>query len=114
MKNVQEKHFWMYPKSNNLGEHAVLLLTCPVLLPRAPGDFLLQGLHAKRAMNKKKASHATLRSTCAYSTVYGNNSDPSFLSFNLQPQESKHSLRNHQTEEQHAIKWPLFATKFDE
>lgn len=45
--------------------------------------------------------------------AYGNNTDPSFRSLNLQPQESKYSLRNHQTEEQHAIKWPLLAAKLD-
>lgn len=72
-KNVQyyEKCSWIYAKGNSLGEHAVLLLTFPVLLPRAPGDFLLQGLHAKGATKRKKASRATLCSICAYSTVYG-------------------------------------------
>lgn len=41
-------------KSNSQGEHAVLLLTCPVLLPRAPGDLLLLGLHAKGLQTGKK------------------------------------------------------------
>lgn len=105
--------------SNSLGERAVLLLTCPVLLPRAPGDFLLLELHAKGLQTGKKASHATHAVSVLtvlymiFMYAYGNNTDPSFLSLNLQPQESKYSLRNHQTEEQHAIKWPLFAAKLD-
>lgn len=92
-------------KSNSLGELAVLMLTCPVLVPRAPGDFLLLW-----TTNKKKASHAThavfvLTVPCMiFMYAYGNNSDPSLLSLNLQPQESKYSLQNHQTEEQYAIK----------
>lgn len=71
MKTVEGKCSGMYAKSNSLGERAVLLSTCPVLLPRAPGDFLLQGPHAKGATNRKRAFHATLCSICAYSIVYG-------------------------------------------
>lgn len=65
MRNVHEKCSWMCANSNSLGGHAVLLLTCPVLLTQGSGDLLFQGLHTKGAINRKKASHATLCSICA-------------------------------------------------
>lgn len=51
-------------QSNNLRGHAALLLTCAVL-PTAHGDSLLQGLHAKGAINREKARHGALCSVCA-------------------------------------------------
>lgn len=81
-KNVQyyEKCSWIYAKGNSLGEHAVLLLTFPVLLPRAPGDFLLQGLQKGKKHLVPHYAVSVLTVQCmVFMYAYGNNSDPSFL-----------------------------------
>lgn len=63
----------------------MLLLTCPVLLPRTPGDFLSKGYMLKGLQKGKKhlVPHyavSVLTVQCmVFMYAYGNDSDPSFL-----------------------------------